>query len=64
MRKGVHFSEFRAVGGGEETGLTLRSISLKTKLICVMDLQLESAFKFGRGGLSCMANCSLYCYKS
>lgn len=58
-------SLFRVSGlSVEEKKQDSRSVSLKTKLIYVMDLQLEPAFKFGRGGLSCMANCSLLCYKS
>ncbi|XP_009976194.1 PREDICTED: loss of heterozygosity 12 chromosomal region 1 protein [Tauraco erythrolophus] len=39
-------SEFRIVNGGEETGLTLCSIWLKTKLMCIRDLQSDELWSF------------------
>lgn len=60
----IHFSQVRIVCEGKETGLALHSILLKTKLMCIMDLHLDAVFKFCQGGLSCMANWYLHCYKS
>lgn len=61
---GAHLSEFRIACDGDEAGLALCSLSLETKLLCIMVVCLDSAFKLCQGGVSCMANYSLHCYES
>lgn len=48
----------------EKKWLGLHTVLLKTKLMCIMDLDLDSVFKLFQVGLSCVANWYLHCCKS